>query len=696
MLKNLSLKAKILFGSGLTLVLFAVLGFISINSINSLKQSSERVDHTHNVIAEASAIEESAVDMETGMRGYLLAGDDGFLDPYRSGQKNFTNYLNELKATVNDNPAQVELLNDIEDNIGDWVANVTEPAIQLRAEIGDAKTMNDMAAAVGEAKGKVYFDKFRGQIATFIEREDKLLNERRNSKSSNNDGSDWLIHTYEVIREAEEILEQAVNMETGMRGFLLAGKEEFLNPYNEGSKLFKEKVSSLKTTVNDNPAQVKLLGEIESNISEWVSKVTEPIIQLRRDIGNAKTMDDMADLVGEARGKVYFDKFRGQIATFKDREQALMEERQVYAQETVTNTSMVIIFGSILIIALSLVISLFLTRSIVNPFKSIFGGLKSFSAKELNATRLTFKDIINNLNNGSDQVGTASQALAEGSSEQASSLEETSSSLEEMASMTKQNADNTKQANSLASTASDETEKGMRAMNSMSDAMQEIKKSSDETAKIIKVIDEIAFQTNLLALNAAVEAARAGEAGKGFAVVAEEVRNLAQRSAEAAKDTSSLIEGSQTNAEEGVRSANELLEILKNITGGIQKTTDLMSEVSAASDEQSQGVEQLNTAVGQMDQVTQQNAANAEELSSQAEQMTSVVNNLMSLVGSNKDENLSTSKRDWDHAKSSKKNALQKLTAWKGKAQKTASEKSALIQTADEVIPLDEKEMAEF
>ncbi|WP_297308719.1 methyl-accepting chemotaxis protein, partial [Neptuniibacter sp.] len=197
-------------------------------------------------------------------------------------------------------------------------------------------------------------------------------------------------------------------------------------------------------------------------------------------------------------------------------------------------------------------------------------------------------NIINNLNSGAEQVGSASeqvasasQSLAEGASEQASSLEETSSSLEEMASMTRQNADNTKQANTLASTASGEADKGMRAMNSMSEAMTEIKKSSDDTAKIIKVIDEIAFQTNLLALNAAVEAARAGEAGKGFAVVAEEVRNLAQRSAEAAKDTSALIEGSQKNADGGVKSSEELVEILQNITGGIKKTTDLMAEVSA-------------------------------------------------------------------------------------------------------------------
>ncbi len=268
------------------------------------------------------------------------------------------------------------------------------------------------------------------------------------------------------------------------------------------------------------------------------------------------------------------------------------------------------------------------------------------------------KQVIDSLNQGSEQVSAASgqvaessQQMAQGASEQASSLEEVSSSLEEMASMTRQNADNSRQANSMASQASEAADRSREAMARMSDAINKIKASSDETAKIIKTIDEIAFQTNLLALNAAVEAARAGEAGKGFAVVAEEVRNLAQRSAEAAKNTAALIEGSQTNAVGGVKVSAEVEEILKQIVSGVKQVTQLIGEVSAASDEQAKGIDQINTAVAQMDQVTQSNAANAEEsasaseeLSAQARELGDMVSVLVRIVNGNDDNQSARSK----------------------------------------------------
>jgi len=238
------------------------------------------------------------------------------------------------------------------------------------------------------------------------------------------------------------------------------------------------------------------------------------------------------------------------------------------------------------------------------------------------------------------QVSSSSQSLAEGASEQAASLEETSSSLEEMASMTKRNAENAQKANDLAKQARTAADKGTSDMQTMSAAMADIKVSSDDIAKIIKTIDEIAFQTNILALNAAVEAARAGEAGMGFAVVADEVRNLAQRSAQAAKETAGKIEGAITKTAQGVGISQKVAETLNEIATKARQVDELVAEVTSASREQTQGITQVNTAVGQMDKVTQSNAASAEEsaaaaeeLNAQAFSMKESVAELLQLVG---------------------------------------------------------------
>lgn len=223
----------------------------------------------------------------------------------------------------------------------------------------------------------------------------------------------------------------------------------------------------------------------------------------------------------------------------------------------------------------------------------------------------------------SAQISSGSQSLSEVSSQQASSLEEVSSSLQEMASMAKQNAANALEARSLSDGARSTSVKGVESMKRLSEAIKKIKASSDATAKIIKTIDEIAFQTNLLALNAAVEAARAGDAGKGFAVVAEEVRNLAMRSADAAKNTATMIEESVHNAEGGVAINQEVLKNLAEINGQVNKVSEVMAEIAAASEQQTQGVEQVSGASEKMNLVTQQIAANAEESASSAEELLS-------------------------------------------------------------------------
>ncbi len=231
------------------------------------------------------------------------------------------------------------------------------------------------------------------------------------------------------------------------------------------------------------------------------------------------------------------------------------------------------------------------------------------------------------------QVASASQALAEGATEQAASLEETSASLEEMSSMTKRNADNAGHAKQLANQTRSAAEAGSADMHEMSQAMDAIKSSSDNIAKIIKTIDEIAFQTNILALNAAVEAARAGEAGLGFAVVADEVRNLAQRSAAAARETADKIEDSIRKSQHGVQISGKVGRGLQEIVEKARQVDELVAGIATACREQNQGIEQINAAMSQMDKVTQTTAASAEESASAAEELSAQARTLKDAVG---------------------------------------------------------------
>ncbi len=342
---------------------------------------------------------------------------------------------------------------------------------------------------------------------------------------------------------------------------------------------------------------------------------------------------------------------------------------------------------SLFAVAIGSILAFFISRGIVKTLKRIVDGLNEGADQ---------------VNDAAGQVSSAAQQSAEGASEQASSLEETSSALEQMAAMTRTNAENAKQANTLSEQARAAAQSGDHTMGRLNGAMSAISESSGQISKIIKVIEEIAFQTNLLALNAAVEAARAGEHGKGFAVVADEVRNLAQRAAQAARETTGLIENSVNKAKEGTDVASEVGKSLSTIVGDVTKVTDLINGISKASEEQAQGVDQVNTAVSQMDKVTQQNAAGAEESASAAEQLAAqaanvkgMVEELAALVGSASKQERATyaspKARSRDRGPSSPAPSRSEASkALRRMKQEPSPAKAAVAaKAADDFIPLD-------
>ena len=665
----MKLSTKISSGYGLLIIISLALGGLAIFNMNTVRIIANVLSQQNvPAVGVANNVERMSLLTMYATRGYAFTEEEKYLDDARKNYAQVQKFLADAKAHADKYSMQV-----LKDNAAKAELKAQEYEKLLNETV--AKTEN---MAKDKAASLVAADNYMKICAQYLEDQNKKFDtEAKEAVAGTNAAgaksvidADKLIDRVWKINTANDIVDigNAIRVGTWQA---IATRDPKL--FTETEKKF--------TQVNAKLDELKARTKQEANLKQ---------IEACRAAGKVY-LECMESFLTNWLAREEIGKQRGLVAqavldAAKDTALSGMEDTSKASGEaatSLTRSSTTLAIGLVIALILGILLAILLTRSIIGPINRVITGLTSGGQQVTSA---------------SGQVSSASQSLAQGASEQASSLEETSSSLEEMASMTRQNADNANQANSVAKQASDLAATGVASMKKMTEAIHKIRNGAAATAKIIKTIDEIAFQTNLLALNAAVEAARAGEAGKGFAVVAEEVRNLARRSAEAAKTTADLIEGSQKNAEAGVAVTDEVAKNLGSIKENADKVAILIAEIAAASKEQSQGIDQVNTAVSEMDKVVQQNAANAEEsasaseeLSSQAAELNSMVGELTAIVTGN--VNVVATDHRLEPAKAK---AKAQLAAPPPKAAKAAAPRTESRVKPEEVIPLDDNDLKGF
>ncbi len=456
----------------------------------------------------------------------------------------------------------------------------------------------------------------------------------------------------------EEVIQSFLLAQLAMADYEHEKTESLWQAYEKEMDGFSTGLENWAALAKNNPTLKGIIKDLSRLNESWTQKAAiyhQAIIserQAEESVSNAialyndttiplltETMGHLAELREEAEHELNGMRessriYASQTVPALDQVQSLLSQLRKEAKANIMTDDImlnaaqktemsVIILVSVAAI-LGILMAFFISRGIIRILTNITGGLGEGA---------------NQVASAAGQVSSSSQSMAEGASQQAASIEETSSSMEEMSSMTKKNAENSTHADGLMKEANGVVKTAHESMIELTRSMEDIAKASEETSKIIKTIDEIAFQTNLLALNAAVEAARAGEAGAGFAVVADEVRNLAMRAANAAKDTSELIESTVKKVEKGSQIVSATNDAFTQVAESSSKVGELVAEISEASGDQSEGIDQVNTAISEMDRVVQQNAANAEEsasaseeLNAQAEQLRDYVGDLMMMV----------------------------------------------------------------
>ncbi|MFH1057290.1 MAG: methyl-accepting chemotaxis protein, partial [Pseudomonadota bacterium] len=602
-MRQMKLGTKIALGFGLLILLAVGLGAVASyqNSVVSRDVAREReFMEGLNAVGEMQERFQSAM---FNLRGYVYSFDQKYLDLATADLTAAKKTLGQVQALGNQGGEFVKLASGasaIMAATAKYEDLVRQTVGIHQRETGLRQEMNASAARFGD------------NTQAFLQSQEEAF-AKENSAGT---GADVIRERYQKISLVHGIL--AAGNELRIANFKGQAAndpgqiKQGLSHFTELGRKADELTAVIRQAVNR-----RQLEEIKRASEDYKKAMVAVMESMEAFQSMRKTRGDLADQI------------IGQVNAVSENAIAAVNQSQTATQATVNAASLIDYAGMAVALVLGVILAIFITRSSTTAIHRVIGGLSEGAAQVAAA---------------SGQVAIASQALAEGAAQQAAALEETSSSLEEMASMTRTNADNAGQANHLAQDTQNVVVRANQAMGELTESMTQIAAASEQTSKIIKTLDEIAFQTNLLALNAAVEAARAGEAGAGFAVVAEEVRNLAMRAAEAAKNTAALIEGTVKKVRDGSDLVSRTNEAFVELSQSSARVVELVGEISAASAEQAQGIEQVNRATVELDKVTQQNASSAEESAAASEQMTAqadtmrgFVEELVQLVGSHRE-----------------------------------------------------------
>ena len=608
----MKLKWKLTSGFSLPLLLLIIIASTVNLSLSKLLELNGWVNHTHEVIELGNDVTSSLVNMETGLRGYLITGNKDFLEPYNDGKEQFQKLIDAGRKKVSDNPDAVGKLTKVERLKQEWQNNHVSVAMRIRQDVNDGKApATDIVTFIEKAIGKTYMDKMRAQLNDFIGAEAVLIKVRADEQQATADLTSSITTFGTII------------------ALLLGAAASILIIRNMGQLIGGEPTYAIE--VASRIADGDLEAEVETNPSDTHS-LLHAMKVMRENLLNRAQSDqalvtEIATIISSANDGDLSQRLETESKTgiFKGLSEdlnTLMNSIEVFIGD-VGHVFEAMSGGD-------------LTQSISSEYRGEFNRIKTNANNSVNK----LSEVLTKIQTSSRSVETSSTEVAQGSDDlsrrtesQASSLEETASSMEEITATVKQTSENATQSNVLANDAKSKAQQGGEVVQGAVIAMSEILDSSNKINDIIGVIDEIAFQTNLLALNAAVEAARAGEQGRGFAVVAGEVRTLSQRSAAAAKEIKDLIRDSVNKVESGSALVNQSGQMLTEIVQAVDNVSNMINDVNNAAKEQNSGINQINQAITQMDEMTQQNAALVEESSAASRAMSEEARNMNNMIG---------------------------------------------------------------